>query len=699
MTRRIRLCLLASLTAAALVVPIITGVVAPAHAATFEGYHDATAATHQANFDRLSGAGYRMTSLTMTGTPSAPLYAAVWVKRSGPAWAAVHGVSATDYNSWSSSMHDQGYRLRLFTGVGGTLSQARFAAVMEKSTDSTYVSPVGNGTQLRTSMDDALAHGFIPQAIAAFGTSASPLFAVVFRPNVKGIWGSGTGATPWWYSTDLSASDFQSQFNAQTAAGVRPAMIVLSAAGRYTVVWHDTAVNAWSARAGLTSAQYQTAFTDAGNNGAFPIYLSAFGAGSNERFNAIFAPSDSIRPRAFAMTGATNSALAGFDTYVRNLMKSTNARAGQLAVVKEGKLAYARGFTWAEAGYPATSATSLFRTASCSKPLTSIAIHQLMTPPPRGVAPLTETTPIKSLLGVTQPDGSAPADSRWSDVKLDQLLVHTGGWDRDKTRDPQFNDLAVAAAFTNQLPVTKPQILKKTASVALDFPPGSETHYSNFGFSLLGQAIEKVRGKNYTTSVKETVFTPLGLSRPTLGKSLIGNRAAGEVRYHPTTPSLSQSVLSTSRPWVATQYGGFNHENFDSHGGWIMSAPDWAKVLAAFDLGSANPILNSAMTDHMWTNPIPALNKKQLRGWFLQGLKDAAGNAVKGYWHNGSIAGDACFVMHTSNNLDFVLLLNTDVPRFLSGAVDGAALNNIANNVTTWPTTDLFPSMGIASFS
>ncbi|MEY2427064.1 MAG: hypothetical protein QOI61_2636 [Actinomycetota bacterium] len=700
-SRRTRLSLLAGLTLATLFWPIAAGRLPIAAAVTYEAYHDASGATHQANFDRLADAGYRMTSLSMYGTTAAPLYAAVWVKKTGPAWSAIHGVSVTEYNNWIKPLNDQGYRLRQFAVVGDTLSTGKFSAVAEKVNDQSYLTPTMDGASYRTAMDSALSKGYIPSAIAWFGTAAKPQVMVAFRPNSKGVWGTGTGALPWSFSLSLTAATLQEQFNAQTGAGVRPSMVVQSpVTGLYDAVWQDTVVNGWSSSSGMTSAQYQTAFSDAKARGAYPIFLHANGAGSNSRFSAIFAPSDALMGRVMRMTGTTDTALAGFDAYMQKLMKEINARAGQLAVAKDGKLLYARGFTWAESGYPQTTATNLFRTASCSKPLTAIGIHQLMTPPPRGIAPLSGTTKITDVLSVTQPNGSAPADSRWKDITVDQLLVHGGGWDSGVTTDPQFNDVNVSALAGAGLPVTKAQILKHTATVGLNFTPGTQYKYSNFGFSLLGQAIEKKRGKDYISAIKDTVFTPLGVTRPILGRSLIANRAPGEVRYHSAVPTPAQSVMSTSRPWVANAYGSYNHENFDAHGGWSMAAPDWAKVLASFSRGpSGNPILTQAMTDRMFTQAIPTIRSDALRGWYTVGLKDKAGNAVTGYHHNGWIRGSMCAVMHTTNNLDFVVLVNTDSSRNLSGWTDGPLLMDAANKVTTWPTTDLFPSMGIKSFS
>lgn len=52
------------------------------------------------NFNILSKEGYRMLNISVYGDNSKARYAAVWVQRSGPAWQAIHGVSATTYQKW-----------------------------------------------------------------------------------------------------------------------------------------------------------------------------------------------------------------------------------------------------------------------------------------------------------------------------------------------------------------------------------------------------------------------------------------------------------------------------------------------------------------------------------------------------------------------------------------------------------------------
>src|SRR3982751_3001352 len=93
-------------------------------------YHGVSGATHQQRFDSLSQQGYRMISLSVYGARSNPLYAAVWVQRGGPAWAAVHGLDAAGYQAKFDELTGAGY-VAVRVSATGSRTDPVFAAVFE----------------------------------------------------------------------------------------------------------------------------------------------------------------------------------------------------------------------------------------------------------------------------------------------------------------------------------------------------------------------------------------------------------------------------------------------------------------------------------------------------------------------------------------------------------------------------------------
>src|SRR3954447_3748333 len=112
--------------------------------------------------------------------------------------------------------------------------------------------------------------------------------------------------------------------------------------------------------------------------GLYPTYVQAGGPAGDTHFAAFFARNDRPLPRTFRATGPAVPSMRGIDEVVEERMRATGTRSTAVAVTYHGKLVYARGFTWGEAAYPTTQPTSMFRLASCSKPITAMAIFQLV---------------------------------------------------------------------------------------------------------------------------------------------------------------------------------------------------------------------------------------------------------------------------------------------------------------------------------
>src|SRR5579872_5628762 len=85
-----------------------------------------------------------------------------------------------------------------------------------------------------------------------------------------------------------------------------------------------------------------------------------------------------LRP-TFAMTGAADPRTAGYDAMLADFVKRLEPPGGALAVSKDGRLVYARGFGLADVEHrQAVEPNSLFRIASLSKPFTATAVMQLV---------------------------------------------------------------------------------------------------------------------------------------------------------------------------------------------------------------------------------------------------------------------------------------------------------------------------------
>jgi len=165
-----------------------------------------------------------------------------------------------------------------------------------------------------------------------------------------------------------------------------------------------------------------------------------------------------------------------------------------LAVVQNGKLAYARGYGMANLEYdiPITPST-VFHTGSVSKQFTAFAIALLAAD---GKLKLDDD--IRKYLPEVADFGKP--------ITIRHLLYHTSG-----LRD-QWELLAMAGWRLDDV-ITQEHILKMVRhQKELNFEPGAEHLYSNTGYTLLAVIVERVSGQPFRWFAMERIFRPLGMT-------------------------------------------------------------------------------------------------------------------------------------------------------------------------------------------
>ena len=118
--------------------------------------------------------------------------------------------------------------------------------------------------------------------------------------------------------------------------------------------------------------------------------------------------------------------MESYDQSIRDLMRKYAIPGGAVAVVRDGKLFYARGFGYADVeNKTPVQPDALFRIASVSKPITSAAIMKLVEE-----GKLTLDDRVAPFIAHLTPAPGATVDPRWEQITIRHLLNHTGGWDR-----------------------------------------------------------------------------------------------------------------------------------------------------------------------------------------------------------------------------------------------------------------------------
>jgi len=300
----------------------------------FVAYHDRTGDDHQIQFNTLYNAGYRMISLSVYN-PEAPLYAAVWVKRAGPPWAAIHGASADTWQIFFNQWAAQGFHPIILTAAG-PVNRAVFAAVVEQRPGPVPLTrhhlisgPDTDPNSIQYWNKQAHTNGWRLAWAASYGDALQPRFAGIWPANQNGVVWNTDGISD-------SSADYQRRFDAQVSAWARPAFVTLSGTQRYLSVFTDDQIGEWVARHNMTSSGYQTEFDTWVGRGFYPIRVQAAGSGSNTRFAAIFAKQEEPIARQWSMTGSP--AVPAIDQAMQSTMQTYRVRGAALAVLKGTRL-------------------------------------------------------------------------------------------------------------------------------------------------------------------------------------------------------------------------------------------------------------------------------------------------------------------------------------------------------------------------
>lgn len=388
--------------------------------------------------------------------------------------------------------------------------------------------------------------------------------------------------------------------------------------------------------------------------------------------------------------------LAPFDSLLESFIAERQVPGASLAVLRDGRVVLARGYGWADREQQiAVEPTSLFRIASISKPITAVAIFQLID---EGKLHLDDL--VLDRLGHDAPLClPEPADPRWRRITLRQLLQHTAGFDRDLSFDPMFQSVEIAKALSVPPPAEPKQIMQHMLGLPLDFDPGQRYAYSNFGYCLLGRIIEQVSGDSYEHFVRSQVLEPAGIAHMRIGKSLRRDRAEGEVTYYVANDEQGPSLFGDVGQPVSVPYGTWYHEALDAHGGWIGSALDLARFARAMDPNNvAAQVTNEALLA-MRERPTGLAGAEADGapkdayygcGWFA---RPVGSNGACNLWHTGSLPGTATLLVLRHDGLAWAVLFNTrsgPSGEHLGVAID-PLLHVAADAVESWPEHDLDP--------
>lgn len=291
------------------------------------------------------------------------------------------------------------------------------------------------------------------------------------------------------------------------------------------------------------------------------------------------------------------------DSFVFSRMKGLHIPGISVAVVKNGKIIYAKGYGYAniELGI-AVQPESNFLIASITKIFTSVSIMMLWEQ---------QKLRLEDSIGYYLKD----LPEHWNKITIRQLLNHTSGL-------PSNLKLPPPCKFDyDPNNYTRLDYIKEVACLPLNFVPGTRWEYSSTtGYNLLGMMIEKISGESYWAFLKKHIFYPLSMNN------------SGSIDYN---SFIANRVIG---------YNYINHrfensEQLDSigeyaAGGLISTVIDLAKFDAALYTGT---LLKKSTLDMMFTNA--KLNDGTIVGSYGLGVGLTPYGGNKRVGHTGGAPG------------------------------------------------------------
>jgi CubicO group peptidase (beta-lactamase class C family) len=242
---------------------------------------------------------------------------------------------------------------------------------------------------------------------------------------------------------------------------------------------------------------------------------------------------------------------------IESVMAQQNIPGLAVAVVKDGKVVYARGFgvkSLKDRGEKVTE-RSLFHMASVTKPFVATAVMELAEQGKLDIdSPVVKYLPHFRM-----------KDERYRSITVRQMLGHASGmpdvedYEWEKT---QYDEGALE------------RYVRSLGGKSLIADPGTLFRYSNMAFEVLGDLVAKVSGKSFEDYVEAHILKPLGMKDSTLlvkkadPKLLTTPHVMGESfevsvskvfpynRMHGPSSTLYSNVLDMSRWAIANMNRG-----------------------------------------------------------------------------------------------------------------------------------------------
>lgn len=337
--------------------------------------------------------------------------------------------------------------------------------------------------------------------------------------------------------------------------------------------------------------------------------------------------------------------LQGLDRKIRSYLRKWHMKGASLAITRGDSLVYAKGYGWADAENGIEmSPRHILRMASVSKLITAAGIMVLHD---RGDLNIKDTVFGPSGILNDSIFNSLIKDKNYHRITVEHLMRHQGGF----RRDPLFSSRDVKHQLRlDHAPVAE-DFYKVVLNRRLKFAPGSWQSYSNFGYLLLSEIIEKVSGLPYDEFIIREVLEPAGCYDMHIAGTYYEDRRDNEVRYY-THEGDGKFIeeYTDSGMMVERCYGGNNIPLLSGAGAWCGSPAEIARFVASIDGRPEVPDIISKESVELMTGYYD-------RDTFSLGWNDT--HPSKGWSRSGTLSGTTALVKLFPDGECWIFISNT----------------------------------------
>lgn len=250
-------------------------------------------------------------------------------------------------------------------------------------------------------------------------------------------------------------------------------------------------------------------------------------------------------------------AVSQIDSMAADLMQRSGVPGMSVAVVKDGRLLYAKGFGVRAAGSPLqVDGDTVFQLASVSKPIGASVVAQQV-----GAGRISWDTPVRKHL----PWFTLASAQVSENVTIGDLYAHRSGL-------PDH-----AGDMLEELDYSQDYILRHLNQLPLK-PFRTSFIYTNYGITASAMAVAAAAGSDWATLSEEVLYRPLGMASTSSrfadfqGRS---NRALGHVKENGVFVVGPEAGSVGSQQWAA-----YDTDRQSPSGGVSSSAKDMAKWMS-----------------------------------------------------------------------------------------------------------------------